>query len=143
MTPPRAVFLLLLITLLLALPSMSANAGEYDRPDAEKRHRSPPSPTEDPSKALEKAKDHLMEAMEALGKAGILTYDRHMPELRNKTGEALEKAQELLKSLEEQTRKELEGMREKHRLEKERRRRERSRPKIPNREKEEEEMPSI
>ena len=74
--------------------------------------------------ALDRAKSHLLNAMKALGEAGALTYDQHMPELREKTGQAMKEAQSLLDNLEKQVQQEMQELRERQ----ERKKREESKP---------------
>ncbi|GAB0058614.1 hypothetical protein SIID45300_02967 [Candidatus Magnetaquicoccaceae bacterium FCR-1] len=69
-----------------------------------------PAPPGDPSaqENLEKAREHLMDAMRALGKAGRQTYDEQMPTFKEKAGEALEETQRKLKEMREQLPEQLE-----------------------------------
>ncbi len=136
------LFLVLMTSLLVSLPSALAAAEETMLRHVEERNNHPNTPPDATSKALEKARDHLLDAMDALGEAGILTYDKHMPDLRDKTGKALEEAQSLLKSWEELTRKELQALQKKQQQERQKRKRQKRAPGQPN-QANEEEMPSI
>ncbi|MBF0180154.1 MAG: hypothetical protein HQM03_09030 [Magnetococcales bacterium] len=53
-----------------------------------------------PDQALEQARDHLLNALRSLREAGRLTYEERMPELRDKSSQALEETQRLLRDLE-------------------------------------------
>ncbi|MBF0418033.1 MAG: NUDIX hydrolase [Magnetococcales bacterium] len=59
---------------------------------------------------LEKAGEHLMDAMRALGKAGAQTYDEKMPGLKEKAGEALEKSQRALEEMRERLPEQMEKL---------------------------------
>ena len=58
--------------------------------------------------ALERARNALHDAMEALGDAGRLTLDRQLPKLQEQTDQALQSTQELLNQWEGQLLQELE-----------------------------------
>ncbi|NGZ07006.1 MAG: NUDIX hydrolase [Magnetococcales bacterium] len=53
------------------------------------------------SEAMQKARNHLLEAVNALKQAGSLTYDAQAPHLKEKAKEAIEHAQKLIQDLTE------------------------------------------
>ncbi|MBF0261402.1 MAG: NUDIX hydrolase [Magnetococcales bacterium] len=71
-----------------------------------------PAPAGDPSSQenLEKAREHLLDAMRALGKAGSQTYDEQMPTLKEKAGEAFEETQRMLKEMQKRLPEQLEKL---------------------------------
>ncbi|MBF0273278.1 MAG: NUDIX hydrolase [Magnetococcales bacterium] len=76
-----------LLTLFLTLATVPVLAGDPEEKGQEE--------------ALEQAKDHVMDAMRSLGKAGRLTYENQLPALKEKTEEAIQETQRLIEKLEE------------------------------------------
>ncbi|MBF0191803.1 MAG: NUDIX hydrolase [Magnetococcales bacterium] len=76
-----------LVTVFLALAAVPGLAAEPEEKGREE--------------ALGQAKDHLMDAMRSLGKAGRLTYESQVPALKEKAEEAIKETQRLIEELEE------------------------------------------
>jgi hypothetical protein len=60
-------------------------------------------------KSLEEAQSHFLEALRILGEAGKKTYEKHLPELKERSGEALQKSQKLLEKWQDQIEEELDN----------------------------------
>ncbi|MEO5347607.1 MAG: NUDIX domain-containing protein [Magnetococcus sp. YQC-9] len=94
----RAILAILGIGSMLAM--QPAAAGESASPPVD-------GSTEE---ALEQAREHLLEAMKALGKAGQKSYEERLPTLKEKAGEALEETQKLLREMQERLPEQLEKL---------------------------------
>ncbi len=104
MLHPIAMHSLVILLLLNGLP-YAAYAADADTPSEhqvapadEKREK--PRKSDNTVEPMDEVRQHLMEALRALGAAGRLTYESQMPLLQQKTEEALKETQHLLKELE-------------------------------------------
>ena len=66
-----------------------------------------PAGKDEAGQALDRARNHLLEAMRALGDAGKMSYHQHLPELQKGAEKALRGAEKLVRDLEERLQKEL------------------------------------
>ncbi|MEO5362735.1 MAG: hypothetical protein H7838_03815 [Magnetococcus sp. DMHC-8] len=91
---------LLLLLLSVCLPGRLAQADAAPARD--------PQQDERVGETLERARDALRSAVEALAEAGQLTLDKQLPKLKEQTDQTLKSTQKLLNQWEEQLLRELE-----------------------------------
>ncbi|MBF0212044.1 MAG: NUDIX hydrolase [Magnetococcales bacterium] len=81
------------LALMMGLTVNPLWAGESGSSDESRNEKSEAS--------MDQVREHLMDAMRALGKAGKLTYDSQMPAVKEKAEEAIKETQRLLRELED------------------------------------------
>ncbi len=91
-----------LITVFMAFPQWVQADPHAEEDKAARESR------EEVRESLKEAQKHFLEALKILGDTGVKYYERHMPELKERSAEMLEKSQELLETWREKIEKELE-----------------------------------